>query len=346
MGALKGPPGTLEDISGVTVDNGAGTGSGDIYVWQNNGNSGLGVVDLFNSAGEYQGALSGTPAGGFGGILSVAVDPKSHDVYVGTSGAPGTVDVFGPDLLLPEAVTGVASSVTATSATLNGTVELDKAGEAKCGFEWGTTTELGREAKCEPEAVTEEGAVAVHARLRGVLTPDTIYYYRLRASGVNGTSTGETLQFKTPGPGLDGESVSEVASTAATLGATINPDGYPTSYYFQYSETSTEGCTVTIASSSSSSSCPTIPAPPGEALGSAPGEQNVSQRLQGLTPGREYHYRVVVVSEPKPGETEVFKEADQTFTTEPAGSVSGAGRATRSIASGNSSPLPISTARW
>jgi hypothetical protein len=314
VGALKGSPG-ISSIEGVTVDSGAGTGSGDIYVW-----GGPGVVDQFNSAGEYVGQLTGAPAGGFSEVRRVAVDPENHDVYVAV---PGGIEVFGPDLPLAEAITDVASGVTSSSATLNGTVKLDKGGEAKCRFEWGTTPELGHEAECEPETVTEEGAVAVHARLSGMLSPATTYYYRLQTTNKNGTNAGESSQdreFTTAGPGVHGASVSNVAATSATLEASINPNNGPasavpgaaTSYYFQYSTASTAGCEAAPAS------CTSVPAPPGEAI--EPGESylTVGRHVQDLSAGTVYHYRVVALSE-SADELITVDGPDQTFTTQPAG---------------------------
>ncbi len=315
MGSLEGSPG-IQEIAGVTVDNGAGAGSGDIYVW------GIepGVVDQFNSAGEYVAQLTGTPAGGFSDVWNVAVDPENHDVYVAV---PGGIDVFGPGLVLAEATTGAASGVTSSSATLNGTVELDKGGEATCRFEWGTTPGLGNEAKCEPEAVTEEGAVAVHARLSGVLSPDATYYYRLQTTNRNGTNAGESSQDReltTAGPGVHGESVSNVVATSVTLEASIDPNNGPssavpgatTSYYFQYSTASTVGCEAAPAS------CASVPVAPGEAIGPGESDLRVSQHLQGLLPSTVYHYRVVALSDAA-GELITVAGKDEVFTTQLAG---------------------------
>lgn len=294
---------------GLAVD-----GNGDIFLGAEPG-----VVDQFSATGEYLTQLTGTPAGAFGEVGSVGVDPVSGRVFVGeSSGLP--VAAFGESVTIPDVELSEPSESHATLVTLNGTVKLDEAGSAECFFEYGTSSSYGTTVPCEPATVTEEPGgepFPVKATITG-LQPDTTYFYRLRAvNGVHIPSEEDHGQLTTEGPGLDGDSSSEVASTAATLDATIDPHGSNISYYFQYSETNTEGCAETTASSSS---CLAIPAPPGEPLGSAPGEQNVFQRLQGLSPGRTYHYRVVVLSEPKAGETEVFTEADHAFTTQPAGS--------------------------
>ncbi len=303
------------------VASGGGEGDGDIYVAD-----GRGAVDQFSVEGVFLGPLTGiSPAEPFGETVGAAVDPATGDVFVDDGGS--AIDAFGPTIVIPDVKTEPATEVHATHVQLGGTVKLDKAGPAECFFEYGTSKAYGREAPCEPETVTEAEElppgtpVPVKQTITGLL-PDTQYFYRVRALNDNTahiSSTGEGSEdegtFTTTGPGLHGEFSSEVASGAATLDATINPDGSPTHYYFQYNTTGTVACQATA----SASSCPAIPAPPGEALGSAAGDQNVSQRLQGLQPSFTYHYRVIVVSEPEPGVKEVFPEPDQTFTTQPAG---------------------------
>jgi hypothetical protein len=278
-------------------------GNGDIYVAEGESNSAY----QFNSEGAYQGQLEeGLP------VQGLAVDPESHHVFVAGPNEHGAfLDVFGANIVVPDVAGDPASSVTPASATFNGTINPDKAGEATCRFEWGTTTEFGQVAPCEPEGVAEGGSpVPVHAKLSG-LQPDTTYYYRLQATNrANGrTNPGEPSQdqqFTTPGPGLEEESVSNVTATSATLDATLNPHNEPTTYYFQYGAGASYGAEV--------------PAAPGVALGSGEGGLEVGQHLQGLAPSAIYHYRVVAVSEPSPGVFEVFDGADETFLTQPSGS--------------------------
>jgi hypothetical protein len=315
--------GAGEGITGLAVD-----GEGDLYIALGNGsgNTNEHIVYQFNAAGTLVSRLEGPPTEAFSDVTSVAADPEGGGLFVGDGGSSFPVRAFGKSETIPDVAVTEPTEVHATHVTLNGTVKLDEAGPAKCVFEYGTTTSYGKVAPCVPPEVTEaeetalgQEPIPVKATIglppEAELQPDTTYFYRVRALNKTGVPSEEDHgKVTTSGPGLDGESASEVASTAASLDATINPDGSNTSYYFQYSETNTEGCEATA----SSSSCPTLPAPPGEALGSSAGEQNVSQRLQGLAPGRTYHYRVVVLSEPKPADTEVFPEADRTFTTQPA----------------------------
>jgi hypothetical protein len=298
VGRLTGPPdGTFSAIADVATDG----SNGNIFVADQNT-----AVYEFSAEGSYLGRIAGeqTPAGTFSSVNSVAVDPGTHHVFVGDGRA---VDVFGPDLVIPDVTTESASNVRPESATLNGTVNPDNAGEATCRFDWGTTHEFGQVAQCS-EPVDEGGSpVPVQVVLSG-LRPDTTYYYRLQATNANGTNLGEAAQdrqFTTPGPGIDEESSSSVTSSSATLDASINPHNAPTSYYFQYGPSTGYGTDV--------------PAAPGLTIGSSEGDVQVSRHVQDLLASTTYHYRVVAVSELAPGVFEAFNGPDETLTTQPVG---------------------------
>jgi hypothetical protein len=266
------------------------------------------------------GRLTGTPSGGFGRPSAVQVDPETDNLYVGDE---GVVDAFGPGVVVPDVTTGVASQVTPASATLSGTVNPLGEGAATCRFALGTTSELGQPPVACSAGVSEGGApVDVRSEALEGLQPDTTYYYRLEATNRNGTNAGEGVHaecegkpsedgcFLTLGPGIEGESVSDVASTSATLDAEIDPNDAPTSYYFEYGPTTAYGSDAPLAS--------------GEAIGSQKGLEPVSQHVHGLSLGSVYHYRVVAVSElsievaPGSFETKVetFAGADESFTTQ------------------------------
>jgi WD40-like Beta Propeller Repeat len=301
VGALTGPPnGTFKEITGVAVDG----GNGDIYVAEH---AALATVYEFTSAGAYAGRLTGAPAAPFKAVQSVAVDPESHDVYVSDFNPiqlAGALDVFGPNIVIPDVVTGPATEVKPRSAVLNGIVNPDKEGEVSCRFVYGTTRAFGSEAKCSKTVPEGSSPVSVQATLEGVLEPDTTYYYRLQATNKNGTNVGsaeEDQEFTTGGPGLRGESVSSVSATAATLEATIDPHNAPLFYYFEYGVGGEYGSRAPIASEVSAGS----------------GAQDVEavQHVQGLRPGTLYHYRVVAVGEVA-GKLESFAGPDRTFTTQ------------------------------
>ncbi len=310
-----------------------GKGNGEIYISvESISEPARNVVDQFSAEGVYVGQLTGVPpAEAFNQPRSVAVDPSSGDVLVVEGSG---VDVFGPTLVIPDAITGPASDVTAESAVLAGTVKLDGAGAATCRFVWGTTPAFGEEAPCSAPVSEEEAAV--HAALsqgtHSGLRPDTTYYYRLEATNGNGTNLGKSQEpepecegkpapvacFTTPGAGIHGESVSEVTESAATLQAAIDPNGAATSYYFQYGADDTAGCTP--------STCTNVPSVPGS-VGSGSGDVPVQQNVQGLSGGTVYHYRVVASSvvpvEVAPGKLEAKLESfygpDETLTTHSTG---------------------------
>lgn len=291
---------SFERVAAVTVD----AKNGDIYVVDAVGH-GRQVVDQFTAAGEYLGRLTGTPAGGFVSLQNVAVDPASEQVYVGdynNEKGAGSVDVFGPSVVIPDVTTTPPSEVAPVGATLNGLVGLASEGPASCTFVWGTTSAFGQTAPCEPPEVAAE-ASPVHAKL-SKLAPDTTYFYRLQATNKNGTNPGEESQdgqFTTPGPGLLDESVAEIAATSATLHATVSPHGTPTSYFFEYGTSTAYGSQA--------------PLPPGTPIGSGEEAAEVQQHIQGLIPSKEYHYRVVAVSQ-LGGKPVPFPEEDHTFITQ------------------------------
>jgi WD40-like Beta Propeller Repeat len=293
-------------------------GNGEVYV------AAEGEVDQFSSTGVLLGRITGegTPGGDLRVPQSVAVDPVSHHVFIGdyrisvAPPQPSAIDVFGPDLVIPDVTTGPAASVTPRSAILTGTVKLDKEGEASCRFVWGTSREFGQPpVSCSAPATEEEGAVQAILSLAtgSELEPDTTYYYRLQATNKNGLNPGEAAQdqqFTTAGPGIHEEAVSDVAATSATFTARVNPHNAPTTSYFQYGTTGAYGTNVPVA--------------PGLSLGSGEGDVEASpQHVQGLEGDTVYHYRVVAISELAPGRFEEFDGPDQTFTTQQSGGVAG-----------------------
>jgi len=305
----------------ASLDMAVDSNTGHIYVVETRAQ----VVYEFDGEGKFLGRLAGTPTGHAGALdpfkalRSMGVDPVSHKVFVSDFNEEkkeGIVDVFGPDVVIPDVeVAEPPEDVSPTGATLRGRVNPDGEGPASCEFEFGTSEAFGQRAPCT-EAVAEGNAlVEVKSKAVEGLSPDTVYHYRLDATNKNGTNTGECPldcgQFRTTGPGISGESVVEVSSESARLKATIDPNKAATSYYFQYSTSSTEGC-------GEPGVCTELPAAPGVSLGSGEAPIAVSQHPQGLSADTVYHYRVVAFSAVRPAEP--FFGPDQTFRTQLAGS--------------------------
>jgi WD40-like Beta Propeller Repeat len=307
--AIKGAPGRpFKRIGPMAVD-----GKGDIYVVEKEAN----VLEQFDAEGQFLGQLRGTPHGPFKSLHGIAADPSSANLYVGDYDRvqqTGAVDVFGPNLIVPDvSTTGGEVQVKLgpagegeLEATLTGTVNPLSQGPATCAFAWGASRALGQLAKCNQEVPEGNAPTPVQGTIKvgEGLSPDSSYFFRLQASNKNGVNPGEESQDRelhTPGPGIHSTSASEVSATSATLNATIDPNGSPTSYYFQYGH-------------SSAYEAQTAPVP----LGAGKGDIGVNRHVQGLAPLSEYHYRVVAVAtlEVQGKEQSVsFFGADQSFRT-------------------------------
>ncbi|MGN6869431.1 MAG: hypothetical protein ACTHMY_13620 [Solirubrobacteraceae bacterium] len=151
---------------------------------------------------------SQTPAASAGaGTADVKVTPSAGPLTPNTTyhyrlvatNASGTV--LGSDVSfktpkppVPVAVIRHATSVTQTSATLNGTI--NPAGQTTSYvFEYGTTTAYGAQT---PTATAGAGTkTTVVSATIGPLAPNTTYHYRLAATSVNGTAFSHDSSFKT-----------------------------------------------------------------------------------------------------------------------------------------------------
>lgn len=103
----------------------------------------------------------------------------------------------------PAVTTTVASSVTSTSAALNGMVNPGGSATA-VWFEWGTDpspTALALNPTPSQPVASSTSDVPVSAGVSG-LTAGTTYYFRAAASNSGGTAKGQILSFTTPPPGV------------------------------------------------------------------------------------------------------------------------------------------------
>ena len=182
----------------------------------------------------------------------------------------------------PEAITKAATEASGSTATLNGTVNPEGL-PTTYSFEYGTTTAYGSSAPATPaDAGSGTADVPVSQQLSG-LGPGTTYHYRLVATSEAGTSYGEDVAVTTlRAPVAESDVASEVEATQATLNGTVNPEGLPTTYRFEYGTTTAYG-----------SSAPATPQP----IGSGEDAVGVERTLTNLSPGTTYHYRVVAESE-------------------------------------------------
>jgi phosphodiesterase/alkaline phosphatase D-like protein len=185
----------------------------------------------------------------------------------------------------PTVVTGAASSLTQTSATLNATVNPNggEVGVGECKLEYGTTITYGHEAPCSPSPGSGNSAVAVSASVMG-LSANTTYHFRIVATNAGGTGIGTDQTFKTlPNPPtVVTNAASSIMQTTATLNATVNPNGGEvSSCKLEYGTSETYGSSVSCTPSSP---------------GSGNSAVAVSASVTGLSANTTYHFRVVATN--------------------------------------------------
>jgi WD40-like Beta Propeller Repeat len=240
---------------------------------------------------------------GFGRLTfskGLAVDASDGTVYVADQSAD-SVSIFEA-IILPSVAVKPVSAQRPRSVTLNGTVSPEGRPVTSCVFEYGTSVAYGQSVPCSPAAASLGSGVnlvPVNAHLDGLI-PETEYHYRLVTENAGAISSSTTDQNFFTGPLVGGEFVTDVASSSATVHASVDPNGADAHYYLEY------GPTVAYGSYAPSG-------PPGNDLGSTVGEQRLSLHLQGLEADTGYHYRFVVVQD-----GEVFETPDDSFMTQSA----------------------------
>jgi len=179
----------------------------------------------------------------------------------------------------PDVSTGSASGVTATGATVGGTVNPN-------GFytyyhvEYGLDSGLGTSTP-PVSAGSGSSQVSVSVPLSG-LSPSTTYYFSVVASNDNGNVKGAEGTFTTAAavpPTATTGSATGVATTSATLSGTVNPNSDDTTYYFQYGKTSSFGSVTATVDA-----------------GAGAIASQVSQLVSGLVPGTTYVFRLVATN--------------------------------------------------
>jgi hypothetical protein len=100
-------------------------------------------------------------------------------------------------------VTGAASSLTQTSATLNATVNPNGGTVEDCHFDYGTSTSYGLSVPCSGLPGSGNSAVSVSAPVGGLVAATT-YYFRIVATNWGGTSYGADQALTTLLPGQAG----------------------------------------------------------------------------------------------------------------------------------------------
>ena len=195
----------------------------------------------------------------------------------------------------PEASTGEAQDITATTATLSGTVNPG-ALPTSYYFQYGGTTAYGQQTLPTPAGAGASPAPA--ATEIAALEPGSTYHYRLVATntsnGTTQTAYGDDKTFTTPStpPILTGLAASNITQNTATITATLNPQNLSTRYELD------------------------IGATPGalqpQAAGNTTSTTQITLNTGPLTPGTLYYYKLTATN------TNGTTAPEGTFTTSPA----------------------------
>lgn len=180
----------------------------------------------------------------------------------------------------PAAVSGAASAIGDSTATLAGTVNPESTATTYV-FEYGPTLSFGS-ISAPASAGSASADVPVSATLSG-LSPNHTTYYRLVASSALGTTFGAVRSFTTtgavPAPAAATLPATAVGDSSAVLNATVDPSGGATAFTFEIGPTTSFGAITPVVQ-----------------LDAANAAEAVSATLSGLTPNTTYLYRVVATN--------------------------------------------------
>ncbi len=184
----------------------------------------------YGTTTSYGSSASCTPSPGSGtsavGVSAAVTGLTANNTYHfrisatnpgGTSKGSDQAFTTLPDA--PTVVTGTASALTQTSATLNATVNPNGGEVGECKLEYGPTEAYGSSAPCTPSPGSGTSPVAVSASVAG-LAAHTAYHFRISASNVGGTGTGSDRTFTTANPHYysNGELVGSAPTTSIAWG--------------------------------------------------------------------------------------------------------------------------------
>ncbi|MBK8252377.1 MAG: hypothetical protein IPK82_06875 [Polyangiaceae bacterium] len=189
----------------------------------------------------------------------------------------------------PTATTSPATSITTSSAVLNGAgnpngeqatgwFRISATNPVTCDDTFGTRvpasggTDLGSGAASVPYSITATG-----------LTSGVTYYFCAIVQNASGTAFGGVLSFFVPGaPSVTTGGVTSLTSTSATLNGSTNPNGAATTAWFRYATTNPGTCNDTFGTRAPTSG--------GTSLGSGTSFVDHTRAIASLTPGATYYY--------------------------------------------------------
>jgi phosphodiesterase/alkaline phosphatase D-like protein len=236
-----------------------------------------GTSTAYESKTAAVGAGSGTTAASVSAHLTGLKPGTTYHyrfVATNTAGTSHGGDAVFTTLVPPDVTTGDASSITPSSATLNGTVDANGRSTTYY-FDYGSSTTYGTKTSAKG-AGTATSAQPVATAITG-LEPGRTYHFRLVATSDAGTTVGSDATFTThSAPTVATGDVTSITPTAATVRGTVTPNGLSTTWWFEYGATTSYNAKT-----------------PAQSVGSGTAPRSVSQAIKSLRPGSTYHYRLV-----------------------------------------------------
>lgn len=176
----------------------------------------------------------------------------------------------------PVVVTQAANSIASTSVNLNGTVNPEGQ-DATYEFEYGTSLSYGSEVPVSAGGAGSGTTALPVTATANDLTAGTAYHFRLVATNATGTTDGADVQFVAGAdePAVTLNAATDVTGGSATLSGTVNPEGFVTTYQFNYGTTTSLGSSTAVT---------------GAGSGTSP--VNASAGLTSLVPETTYYYQI------------------------------------------------------
>lgn len=182
----------------------------------------------------------------------------------------------------PTVTTHPATSVTFSTATLQGTVKPN--GQATTGhFRYGTDPTLTTGTNTADQNLGSGTTAVAFSDTEISLLSQTIYYFEAVATNATGTATGAILSFTTPAqpPTVTTLPATAIVPTGALMNCSVNPNGTSTTIHFDYS---TDAGLAGAASTATQN------------IGSGTAAVSINGAVIGLTPRTTYYFRAVATN--------------------------------------------------
>ncbi len=270
--AVSTSPANSVSSNGATL-NGTVNPNGEATNWYFE----YGTSTSYGSRTSTQNAGSGASPVNVSASVNGLQGAKSYHYRLVASSAGGTS--MGADMTFstgnaPGVTTAAASSLSGTSARLNGSVNPNGQSTSYY-FEYGTSTTYGLKTSSR-NAGSGTRSTNVSISVSG-LTAGGSYHFRLVATNASGTTFGADQSLSLlSSPLVVTNAAQNVQTTSVTLTGTVDPKGRSTNWHFDY------GTTTAYGSKTQSHNA-----------GSGSGTVAVSAVVSGLTVGTTYHFRLV-----------------------------------------------------